>query len=227
MLKCYVNKVLIEKGCDYLATETKRRLNHTDRRVKRTKKALRDALLELLETKTINQITVTELTTLADVNRATFYFYYTDLLDMVQQIQNETYQLFSDIIKESTSSITTIEGFTEYAESLLNFCKEHENLCRFIINNDANNKLYQQIQLLMVNNIPNAKEKFPDDNPARYSTNFVLNAITGVLIDWMNEGMKISPHELAKYFAHIYLNGSYKTSQLYINYTPPVEENVN
>ena len=74
----------------------KRRMNNTDRRVKRTKKALRDALFTLLEQKSINEITVTELTTLADVNRATFYFYYTDLIDMLQQIQNETYQAFKE-----------------------------------------------------------------------------------------------------------------------------------
>ncbi len=204
-----------------MTPEKNRRLNHTDRRVKRTKKALRDALFELLETKTINQITVTELTTLADVNRATFYFYYTDLIDMLQQIQNEAYQLFSDIISESNSSINTIEGFTEYADSLLKFCKDHERLCRFIINNDVNNQLFQQIQFLMLNNIPNTKDNFSENNPARYSTNFILTAITGVLIDWMNEGMKIPTRELARFFANIYINGSYKTKQLYSNYEPP------
>ena len=198
---------LTKKGCDKLATEQKRRLNHTDRRVKRTKKALRDALFELLETKNINQITVTELTTLADVNRATFYFYYTDLIDMLQQIQNEAYQLFSDIISESTSSINTIEGFTEYAESLLNFCKDHENLCRFIINNDVNNQLFQQIQFLMLNNIPNAKDKFPKNNPARYLSNYVLTAMTGIMIDWMDEGMHIPPHDLAEFCADAEFGG--------------------
>ena len=40
-----------------------------DRRVKRTKNNLRNSLFTLLEEKNINQITVTELTTLADVNR--------------------------------------------------------------------------------------------------------------------------------------------------------------
>ena len=87
-------------------------MNNTDRRVKRTKKALRDALFTLLEQKSINEITVTELTTLADVNRATFYFYYTDLIDMLQQIQNETYQAFKEIIDSNPIDVTTIEGFT-------------------------------------------------------------------------------------------------------------------
>lgn len=198
-----------------MAYEKKRSLNNTDRRVKRTKKALRDALLSLLEKKPITEISVTELTTLADVNRATFYFYYTDLLDMLQQIQNEAYQSFKEVLSESTPSITTIEGFTDYAETLLNYCKDHEALVKFIIKNDTNNQLYKQIQTLMLNNIPNSKEVFDVNNPARYSTNYILNAMVGIMIDWMDEGMKIPPHELAEFCAHIYLNGSYKTKQLY------------
>lgn len=98
-----------------------RKMNHNDRRVKRTKKALYEALLSLLEEKTINEITVTELTTLADVNRATFYFYYTDLIDMLQQIQNEAYESFTEVIQKATIHVSTIEGFTEYAERLFNY----------------------------------------------------------------------------------------------------------
>lgn len=203
------------KVVGYLAYEKKRALNNTDRRVKRTKKALRDALLILLEKKPINEISVTELTNLADVNRATFYFYYTDLLDMLQQIQNESYQAFKDIIDESTSSISTLEGFTDYAERLLTFCKDQESLVKFIIKNDTNNQLYRQIQILMLHNIPNSKDTFDTNNPARYSTNYILNAMVGTVIDWMDEGMKISPRELAEYFAHVYLNGLYQTKQFY------------
>lgn len=195
--------------------EKKRGLNNSDRRVKRTKKALREALFTLLEKKPVNEISVTELTSAADVNRATFYFYYTDLLDMLQQIQNETYRDFEEVVSKSSASIATIEGFTEYAENLLTYCKEHEMLVRFIIKNDTNNQLYQKIQMLMLNNIPNSKEAFDINNPARYSTNFILNAMVGIMIDWMNEGMKIPPHDLAEFCAHIYLNGSYKTKQLY------------
>ncbi len=198
-----------------MANDKKRQINTSDRRVKRTKKALRDALLSLLETKSINEISVTELTTLADVNRATFYFYYTDLIDMLTQIQNETYHTFSQVVNESDSAITTIEGFTAYAENLLVYCKEHESLVKFIINNDTNNQLYKQIQQLMIHNIPNSKDTFSLDNPARYSTNYILNAMVGIMIDWMGEGMKIPPHDLAEFCAHIYLNGLYKTKQIY------------
>lgn len=198
--------------------ENKRRPNHTDRRVKRTKKALRDALFELLETKKINQITVTELTTLADVNRATFYFYYTDLNDMFRQIQDEAYHTLEQVLQEPSAPFSTIEGLTEYINKILLFCKEHEKLCRFIVSHDGDNRLYEQVRYLMLKSVPDSKLTFSKTNPARYSTNFVLTAVTGVLIDWMNDGMEIPTEELARFIANIYINGAEKTKDLYISY---------
>ncbi len=198
-----------------------RKMNNNDRRVKRTKKVLHDALLTLLNEKSINEITVTELTNLADVNRATFYFYYTDLIDMLQQIQNEAYDAFTEVIQKATIHVSTIEGFTEYAERLFNFCKENEALVRFIINNDVNNRLYTYIRQLMLTNIPNTKEIFGENNPAKYLSNYVITAMIGICIDWMDDGMEIPAHELAKLCANVYIYGSYKTKQLYTSYSDP------
>lgn len=198
-----------------MSFDKKRRLNNEDRRVKRTKKALKDAFLTLLEQKTVDQISVTELTNLAQVNRATFYFYYTDILDMLQQIQNEAYQLFENAVTESDHKINSVENFTAYAEMILTICKENEAVVRFIIKNDTNNRLYTQIRHLMMLNIPDSKATFELTNPARYTTNFLLTAIVGIIIDWMDEGMVIPPREMAEFLANLYLNGSFKTRQIY------------
>ena len=69
-----------------------------DRRVRRTKAMLRAALTELLKTKPVNEISVTELTRKADVNRGTFYGHYKDIFDMVEQLENEMFQEFSDLL---------------------------------------------------------------------------------------------------------------------------------
>jgi len=69
-----------------------------DRRVRRTKAMLRGALTELLKTKPVNEISVTELTRLADVNRGTFYGHYKDIFDMVEQLENEMFQEFNDLL---------------------------------------------------------------------------------------------------------------------------------
>ena len=67
-------------------------LKKEDRRVRRTKKLLTKALTELLQTKQINEITVKELTDLADMNRGTFYLYYKDIFDMLEKIEEELFQ---------------------------------------------------------------------------------------------------------------------------------------
>ena len=60
-----------------------------NRRVKMTKKMMKDALLELLETKALEKITVTDICEKADVNRSTFYSYYVDISQLLLEIDND------------------------------------------------------------------------------------------------------------------------------------------
>lgn len=52
-----------------------------DRRVRKTKKQLRECLTRLLKEKKVQDITVRELTDMADLNRGTFYLHYRDVFD--------------------------------------------------------------------------------------------------------------------------------------------------
>ena len=53
-----------------------------DRRVRKTQTAIKDALITLLEKKRFEEITIQEISDLADVNRSTFYTHF---------IENMTY----------------------------------------------------------------------------------------------------------------------------------------
>ena len=57
-----------------------------DRRVRRTRMRLQQAMLELLKEKDARSITVRELTQRADVNRGTFYAHYKDVFDLLDQM---------------------------------------------------------------------------------------------------------------------------------------------
>ena len=54
-----------------------------DRRTRRTRRALQDALLNLAEEKDLESVTVQEITDRADINRATFYQHYRDKDDLI------------------------------------------------------------------------------------------------------------------------------------------------
>ena len=53
-----------------------------DRRIRKSKKALQEALIRLLSKKSIGEITIKELTDEADVHRGTFYHHYADAMDL-------------------------------------------------------------------------------------------------------------------------------------------------
>lgn len=57
--------------------------NKDDLRVIRTKKALSEAFIELLNSKTFDEITVNELCEEAGIRRATFYKHYSDKYDFL------------------------------------------------------------------------------------------------------------------------------------------------
>ncbi|MBQ3987763.1 MAG: TetR/AcrR family transcriptional regulator, partial [Ruminococcus sp.] len=57
-----------------------------DRRVLKTKRAIRNAFAKLMVEKDINDITIMELADTADINRKTFYNYYSGVYQVVEDI---------------------------------------------------------------------------------------------------------------------------------------------
>ena len=61
----------------------------SDRRVIRTKKAIKSALFKILETKDLSAVTITELTQKANINRRTFYTHYRNITDILNDIEED------------------------------------------------------------------------------------------------------------------------------------------
>ncbi len=78
-----------------------------DRRVQRTRRSLRDALIALIDEQGFSAITVQDITNRADINRVTFYFHYRDKEDLLYQILND---LYSEL-DAKTQSATTLEDW--------------------------------------------------------------------------------------------------------------------
>ena len=74
--------------------------NRNDRRVRKTKQSIRQGLINLMKKKKLSEITVTELTELVDINRATFYHHYRDIYDLFESIENELYDEFEHTLNK-------------------------------------------------------------------------------------------------------------------------------
>ena len=178
-----------------------------DRRVKRTKRVLRECLFELLENAAIDEITVKELTERADVNRSTFYFYYKDINDMMMQIQSDIFDVFKETVIVPQASFVTVEDFTNYILRFFKFCKEYEDICKFVISNDPNNFLAKKIKEALLEHIPDSHKVFSPEDPRRYLTCFAVSAIWETVLYWMYDGMTTPADEMATFLAQTYFYG--------------------
>lgn len=77
--------------------KTKRK---ADRRVLKTKRAIRNAFAELLSERDMNDITIKDIANRADINRKTFYNYYDGIYQVVAEIEDEIVGAFEAALKD-------------------------------------------------------------------------------------------------------------------------------
>ena len=88
-------------------TEKRRKM---DRRIAKTKKAVKEAYLQLLREKSdYRQISVKELVDRADVNRSTFYLHYYDIDAVFEQLIDEMFAEIGKKISEAQLNVEEIE----------------------------------------------------------------------------------------------------------------------
>jgi len=74
-----------------------------DRRIRKTKKAFYAALIELLKENELRNIGVQELCDLADSHRSTFYYHYSDIYALYDELESKILDDFSSVVSVSTS----------------------------------------------------------------------------------------------------------------------------
>ena len=90
---------IINKNDDKKGIVMTSELRHnSDKRVIRTKKAIKNALFSLMECKDISVITISELTAAANVNRRTFYTHYRTITDILDEIENDLVTALTDML---------------------------------------------------------------------------------------------------------------------------------
>lgn len=101
-----------------------------DMRIKRTKASVKEAFLELRRKKPIEKITVTELSKLAGINKATFYLHYTDIYKLSDEIEDEFLeQILSDLNGQEKFFDKPHQYAGEYAKEIFRtFCDNRKQL---------------------------------------------------------------------------------------------------
>ena len=170
-----------------------------DRRVRRTKKLLTQALTQLLQEKQINEITVKELTDLADMNRGTFYLYYKYIFDMLEKIEDGLFEALEEIVflhehddvSQQTKPILL---------DLFRFIEDNQEMCRVLLSphGDMNflHRLNEVVREKCLQMWPNKEDK--NDATFEYHYSFVVYGCVGVFRAWLNSECQEPAEKMAE-----------------------------
>ncbi len=170
-----------------------------DRRVIYTKMVIKDSFINLLEKKSISQITVKEICEHADINRATFYSHYTDVYDLLKQIENELIENISLHLNPLYHKDKEVNE-VELAEKIFIYIKQNAKLCRILLSERGDLSFQKKVMILAYDKIIN---DLTDNNmisreDAEYVYSFTIIGCVGIIQKWFDDDMKKSPHFMAE-----------------------------
>lgn len=159
-----------------------------------TRKRMASALKALLSEKSIEKITVRDITTRAGLSRPTFYYHFKDINGLVEwMFRTELMDLLQDHLGDENLSGALL--------ITLRYMKNNTALCQSICEGVGYGKLYQ----LFIDCIKNIIMQFTAHLNEQYHAKqedvdfigaFYTNALAGSLIIYMQSGMTRSPEEM-------------------------------
>lgn len=170
----------------------------TDRRITKTKTAIRNALLKLLGDKDIAQVKVTELADLANINRKTFYMHYQKVDDILCEIEDDFVTRLKGAIDESVQENDRqrihriFEALNRIIEGDFEF---YRNLIRLDASSSLINGIKDTLKQLMLS-FAAKRPKIPEDI-ASASTEYVISGILSMYVDWLYSGKSLPLQKLA------------------------------
>lgn len=99
-----------------------------DRRTRKTKKAIRESLAELMLEKSIKDITIKELSDRADISRVTFYTHYTDIYDLYEQLSQSVLDDFEEIL-----NTYELDGYEKIWDRIIEYIIENKKVLKMAL----------------------------------------------------------------------------------------------
>ena len=152
-----------------------KKVRKTDRRIEKTKQAMRHAFVELLKKKPYNAITISELTREADIDRRTFYLHYECIEDLVSEMQ----QIARDMIAEQLKNCENVQLDTLF-DGLTNVVRDKMDFYRVIFFEDG----VAAIKYCILASNPDSTLS---DQQKEYYTEYIANGIMGLYAYWFRQ----------------------------------------
>lgn len=174
--------------------------NNNDKRVIRTKKAIRTALFKLMESKDIASITISELTTLANVNRRTFYTHYSNITDILDETESEIVDSVTAIISKFDSTSLIDSTYNLFIE-LSTLITEQYGFYFHLMKSDFRGVLVSRMKVVLKASADKILGRFSITSEEKYvmlMSSFINGGFLNLFLEWNKSRKDLSIETAAK-----------------------------
>lgn len=167
-----------------------------ENRKERTKSKLRDAITQLLQEKSFDHITTTELVKVAKISRSGFYTHYQDKYDMIDQYQKTLFNTIEYVFEKNNGDLhkTMLETY-EFLDN--------NEIYAALFSENGSKEIHQFMQAQLKNILArsilpqNPKREKLDKLESIYTTTYYANAIFGLTQAWIRRKRKETPEQIS------------------------------
>ncbi|AIY06751.1 hypothetical protein Plano_2786 [Planococcus sp. PAMC 21323] len=173
--------------------------NTEDRRILRTQKMLKSALLQLLNEKELSQLTITEVANQAGCNRVTFYSHYKDLNELLAAIVEDYLDGLAGYFRKSFQGLERFSS-TDIQRQLpiFEYIYQHQSIFKLIITGEilpgSQNKFCEALVQVAATELRLEEESELEIPTLNY---FMTYGTLGFFLYWIKQDFKDSPEVMA------------------------------
>ena len=179
-----------------------------DRRVVKTKKAIHNAFAKLLTEKELNDITISDIAELADINRKTFYNYYAGIYEVVDEIEDGIVQTLRDAL-DGADIREALKNPYLFFNKLTSIINTDPEFYGHLLSMRGNVSLVTKISAAMKESLRDAV--MSQFSAPRGTVDLILDySLTGMLSvyqNWFNSDRNISIEELSRILSLLCFRG--------------------
>lgn len=170
----------------------------TDARVLQTRQTLRQTLLDLIDSKPLEQISIREIAAAAGIGYNTFFRHYTDKEVLLREIVTEE---LSELIELSVNTLDASDSSTA-AKALCQFVADHDSLWSTLLNGGAANMLRDEFIDLLRETAP-SRISSTATLPADIGIKLVAVSTLELLAWWLEQAERLPVEQLATIYEQL------------------------
>ena len=163
----------------------------TDRRILKTKKAIRTAFIRLLTIKDYNEITVKNVADEADVDRKTVYNYYSGIYAIREELENDIVMLIDESLKKldfRNNLGNPQKIFETLAEIIRSNLPVYGNLLNIKTNSEVIRRMNEMLAAKVCEGLQNSPIAVQGAEKLRLISQFITAGMLAVFQSWYNNG---------------------------------------